>query len=255
MLRQSVLDAGGDVLSLDVHFDEASPHAHIRWVMNDAKGKPNVKGCLTAHGWAVDGEPDRRNNPMKKWTASNREKLEALAADMGADLDTERTSRPNMTVQEYKAAKQLEAARKAQDKARETIEKAEEEGENARRKHAQMVQGLNQDIAAKRSEKQQLEREIEERKANVERLEALEKSIKQRIAAILDDAEKRLASMMATVQDKAKSLKSKLGAVGAASNAIKASRSRVNTAQTRFQQQHMARAGSRQQSQSRQLQR
>lgn len=205
MLRQSVREAGGEVISFDVHMREGSPHAHVRWIMNDEKGKPNTKGCLKAHGWAVEKQ-DRKRNPLQKWTAANREKLEALASTMGAELDLNRISRPNLTVQQYKAQKELEAALEAQEKAGNTRSRAEQAEAKIKDDYIRVKNALEQDIAI--------------RKERVNKLKDEEESLKSRLKAMISAANEKFRKALAVLADKETPLVVKLSHLRDARNTI-----------------------------------
>lgn len=207
--RDEVRKAGGEVLSIDIHYDEASPHAHIRWVMNDDKGKPNVKGCLSAHGYAVE-KADRRNNPMKKWSAEVRDKLETLAESMGAELDKERTSRRNMSVRDYAATQAVQEALAIEKQARAIIKKNQNEARNA--------------ASQKQATIRQLDKEIQQREKRIQELREEENNIRERIAAMVAEAQQKLSEIFQVMTEKDKSLREKIEHIKQRRNAVKASR-------------------------------
>lgn len=207
--RDEVRKVGGEVISIDVHFDEASPHAHVRWVMNDDKGKPNVRGCLSAHGYAVE-KNDRKNNPMKKWSAEMRDTLEILAESMGADLDKERTSRRNISVRDYVATQAVQEALKIEEQARGIINKNKEQARDA--------------VHQKQATIRQLDKEIQQRKKRIEELQEEENNIRERIAAMVADAQQKLIEIFQVMGEKDKSLREKIDHIRQRRSAVKSSR-------------------------------
>lgn len=200
--RDEVRQAGGEVISIDVHMDEASPHAHVRWVMNDEKGKPNAKGCLRAHGYDV-AEASRANNPMKAWTAHVRDHMEALAEEMGAELDKNRISRRNLSVRDYKATKRVEEALQIEEEAQRTI------SETKRREQEKL-----QAIARKKREiATALDEEIKQRENRIAALEEQEKTLLERISALTEEASRKLDEVLSIMRDREMTLKEKLEAV------------------------------------------
>lgn len=207
--RDEVRKVGGEVISIDIHFDETTPHAHVRWVMNDAKGKPNVRGCLSAHGYAVE-KNDRRNNPMKLWSAEMRDQLEVLAESMGAELDKERTSRRNMSVRDYAATQAVKEALKIEKQARAIIEKNKEQAKDA--------------VSQKQATIKQLDKEIQQRQKRIEELKEEESNIREHIASMIADAQKKLSEIFQVMADKDKSLREKIDHIRQRRNAVKSSR-------------------------------
>lgn len=207
--RDEVRKVGGEVISIDIHFDETTPHAHVRWIMNDTKGKPNVRGCLSAHGYAVE-KNDRNNNPMKKWSAEMRDTLEILAESMGAELDKERTSRRNMSVRDYAATQAVKEALEIEGKARAIIKKNQNEARNA--------------AIQKQATIRQLDKEIQQREKRVKELQEEENYIRDRIASMIADAQQKLSEIFQVMADKDKSLREKIDHIRQRRNAVKASR-------------------------------
>lgn len=200
--REEVRKAGGEVISIDVHMDEASPHAHVRWVMNDEKGKPNVKGCLRAHGYDV-AEASRANNPMKAWTAHVRDQMEAMAEEMGAELDKHRISRRNLSVRDYKATKRVEEALQIEEAAQRTIR------ETKRREQEKL-----QAIARKKREiTTALDQEIKQRENRIKDLAEQEKTLIERISALTEEASRKLDEVVRIMRDREMTLREKLEAV------------------------------------------
>lgn len=200
--RDEVRRAGGEVVSIDVHMDEASPHAHIRWAMNDAKGKPNVKGCLRAHGYDV-AEASRTKNPMKAWTAHVRDHMEALAEEMGAELDKHRISRRNLSVRDYKATKRVEEALQIEEAAKRTIR----ETRQREQEKLQVIAKKKREIAAA------LDEEIKQRENRIKALEEQEKTLLERISALTDEAARKLDEVVSIMRDREMTLREKLEAV------------------------------------------
>lgn len=200
--REEVRKVGGEVVSIDVHMDEASPHAHIRWAMNDEKGKPNVRGCLRAHGYDV-AEASRANNPMKSWTADMRDRMEELAEEMGAELDKHRISRRNLSVRDYKATKRVEEALEIEEAAERTIR------ETRRREQAKL-----QAIASKKREiAAALDEEIRQRENRIEVLKEQEKTLLDRITALTEEAARKLDEVVQIMRDREMTIREKLEAV------------------------------------------
>lgn len=200
--RDEVRQAGGEVISVDVHMDEASPHAHVRWVMNDEKGRPNAKGCLRAHGYNI-GESSRTSNPMKAWTAHVRDHMEALAEEMGAELDKHRISRRNLSVRDYKATKRVEEALEIEEAAKRTI------SETKRREQEKL-----QVIARKKREiTTALDEEIKQRENRIKDLAEQEKTLLDRISALTEEASRKLDEVVSIMRDREMTLREKLEAV------------------------------------------
>lgn len=204
-----VRKVGGEVISIDIHFDEITPHAHVRWVMNDSKGKPNVRGCLSAHGYAVE-KNDRKNNPMKKWSAEMRDQLEILAESMGADLDKERTSRRNMSARDYAATQAVKEALEIEKQARAIIDKNKNEARDA--------------VSQKQETIKQLDQEIHQRQNRIKELEEEESNIRERIASMVADAQQKLSEIFHVMGEKDKSLREKIDHIRQRRNAVKSSR-------------------------------
>lgn len=110
---------GCKVISWDLHNDEATPHVHLRWSGIDAKGEPNVSGCLFEHGieppdmsklkYTKKGKPrfTRFNNPKITLLKEVRAELEEFGREWcdqrGYEFDDQnRTKRKHQTVNEYK---------------------------------------------------------------------------------------------------------------------------------------------------------
>lgn len=138
MTLQTLRQAGLSPISLDVHYDEATPHLHIRYVGIDSQGRVNLAGCLREHGvrtplertckaMGVEYDPDNAESvkqlqgarpdlftadgrlKVKSNTALNtltngviRERAERLAEDMGYDIDTVRSKRRHLSISAYK---------------------------------------------------------------------------------------------------------------------------------------------------------
>ena len=122
---QLVHAAGGVVISIDIHNDEATPHAHVRYIMLDAKGKVNVKGCLEEHG-IQRPEPDKpaskRNNPAQTFLHIAHATLEDAADEYlktleASPVDRQRQERGygHEDVGRYKARKRHEEEMKRAD--------------------------------------------------------------------------------------------------------------------------------------------
>lgn len=200
--REEVRKVGGEVISIDVHMDEASPHAHVRWAMNDMKGKPNVKGCLRTHGYDV-AEASRTKNPMKLWTADVRDRMEELAEKMGAELDKHRISRRNLSVRDFKATKRVEEALQIEEEAQRTIR------ETKRREQEKL-----QAIARKKREiTTALDQEIKQRENRIKDLAEQEKTLIERISALTEEASRKLDEVVRIMRDREMTLREKLEAV------------------------------------------
>lgn len=138
MTLQTLRQAGLSPISLDVHYDEATPHLHIRYVGIDSQGRVNLAGCLREHGvrtplertckaMGVEYDPDNAESvkqlqgarpdlftadgrlKVKSNTALNtltndviRARAERLAEDMGYDIDTVRSKRRHLSISAYK---------------------------------------------------------------------------------------------------------------------------------------------------------
>lgn len=233
--RDEVRKVGGEIVSIDVHMDEASPHAHIRWAMNDTKGKPNVKGCLRAHGYDV-AEASRSNNPMKIWTADVRDRMEALAEEMGAELDKHRISRRNLSVRDYKATKRVEEALEIEEAAERTI-----------RETRQREQEKLQAIACKKREiAAALDEEIRQRESRIAALKEQEKSLVDRIAALTEEAARKLDEVVQIMRDREMTIREKLEAVRQRRKATSGMRDSLRPHQASrgaaMHQQHMSRS-------------
>lgn len=130
--------AGVSPISLDGHFDEGTPHLHLRYVGIDSNGAVNLSGCLREHGvltplelackaMEIEYNPDDAASvrqlqaarpdlftssgklKVKSNTALNtltndimRSQAEKLAEDMGYQIDTVRTKRRHLDVSAYK---------------------------------------------------------------------------------------------------------------------------------------------------------
>ena len=90
---------GVKVISYDVHNDEATPHAHMRFVGIDSHGKNNLTGCLEEHGMkrplqiacehagvTTDREGNQLNyktmNPLKDLTAEDLQAVKKQAPEL-----------------------------------------------------------------------------------------------------------------------------------------------------------------------------
>lgn len=115
------------VLSYDIHMDEGSPHMHVRYLMLDDEGMPNVEGALKEMGvqpptpyeqWAAEEnkrrqaraevDPDyeyrparaastARNNRLVTFTREMREDFENQVEEAGISIDTNRTRKRHLT--------------------------------------------------------------------------------------------------------------------------------------------------------------
>lgn len=138
MTLQTLRQAGLSPISLDVHYDEATPHLHIRYVGIDSQGRVNLAGCLREHGahtplertckavgveydpdnvtsvkqlqearpdlFTVDGRLKVRSNTALNTLTNDmiRDGAERLAEDMGYDIDTVRSKRRHLSISAYK---------------------------------------------------------------------------------------------------------------------------------------------------------
>lgn len=138
MVLHTLRAAGLSPISLDIHFDEATPHLHVRYLGIDSKGMVNLSGCLREHGVKTPLEltceamgieydpadtasvqklqaarPDLFTSSGKLKVKSNtalntltndiiRSRAEKLAEDMGYQIDTVRTKRRHLDVSAYK---------------------------------------------------------------------------------------------------------------------------------------------------------
>lgn len=123
------------ILDAAIHNDEATPHAHVREVWTykdfDENGKEMLvigKGrALELAGIPLpfpDKEPSRTNNRAITYTRMMREKGEALAKEMGFDIDVTRSKRPHLEKDDYIAyAQEKEFKEFLADKQRRELEK------------------------------------------------------------------------------------------------------------------------------------
>lgn len=94
------------VLSYDVHMDEGSPHMHVRYLMLDAEGMPNVEGALKEMGveppvpyeqWAkeeiarrrarADKDPEYRYKPVKAASSARNNRLVTFTRELREDFE------------------------------------------------------------------------------------------------------------------------------------------------------------------------
>lgn len=128
-------ELGARIVAVDVHLDEATPHAHVLWALIDSVGEFNVDRTLREHGVepaeaTSGGKRDaRRATRLAAFTASVREAMEDAADEWLAEhgmeaLDRERDPRrKGETLPEYKGRKRRERAQ------REKIERMREDAE------------------------------------------------------------------------------------------------------------------------------
>lgn len=128
-------ELGARIVAVDVHLDEATPHAHVLWALIDSEGEFNVDRTLREHGVepaeaTSGGKRDaRRATRLVAFTASVREAMEDAADEWLAEhgmeaLDRERDPRrKGETLPEYKGRKRRERAQ------REKIERMREDAE------------------------------------------------------------------------------------------------------------------------------
>lgn len=131
------------LIGADVHMEEATPHAHLRWIGNGPDGLPNTEAALAANGFeppvpyaeyaaeylkkqqakhAATGAPiktiresaTRGNNRLMSFTAVQREQFESFAEARGVTLDTVRTRTPHLELDAFRAKKRREEAVKAE---------------------------------------------------------------------------------------------------------------------------------------------
>lgn len=156
---------GCDVISADIHMDEATPHVHIRFIGIDDKGHINMAGCLAKHGVkspleiaadkaGVEVSRKKGESPIANLTPDDIQKIKAIdpklfkpnktgtevldvkyntaintlsnavlradtervASDLGYDIDTVRTKREHLTVEQFKQQKKQEDLDAALDK-------------------------------------------------------------------------------------------------------------------------------------------
>ena len=137
-------ELGVTIVAVDVHLDEATPHAHILWAGVTKDGKFNLDKTLEEHG-VGKAAPERRviktkNGKSRKETAKEYERrctrkatftaLVRQAAEDASDdwlaahglplLDRERSDKQNESLSDYKARKEREEQR-AREIAREDI--------------------------------------------------------------------------------------------------------------------------------------
>ena len=135
------------VLSYDIHMDEGSPHMHVRYLMLDADGMPNVEGALKEMGvepptpyeqWAEEENKRRqvraemnpdyeyrparavstaRNNRLVTFTREMREDFENQVEAAGISIDTNRTRKRHLTQAQERTKRETEEALKQQDEA------------------------------------------------------------------------------------------------------------------------------------------
>ena len=108
---EKLRDCGCEVISWDIHVDETeetstgkpigTPHAHIRWIGVDSKGKPNLAGCLAEHGVNVaqvrwtEEEAERHNERARRKVRAGdlkgpqvNNRLTTLTTELRAMLET-----------------------------------------------------------------------------------------------------------------------------------------------------------------------
>lgn len=132
-------ELGVTIVAVDVHLDEATPHAHILWAGITKDGKFNLDKTLGEHG-VEKAAPERRviktkNGKTRKETAKEYERrctrkatftaLVRQAAEDASDdwleehglpkLDRERSDKQNESLSDYKARKEREEQRIRED--------------------------------------------------------------------------------------------------------------------------------------------
>lgn len=137
-------ELGVTIVAVDVHLDEATPHAHILWAGVTKEGKFNLDKTLDEHG-VERAAPERRviktkNGKSRKETVKEYERrctrqatftaaVRQAAEDASDDwleehglpkLDRERSDKQNESLSDYKARKEREEQR-AREIAREDI--------------------------------------------------------------------------------------------------------------------------------------
>lgn len=113
-----IRDAGGVVYAVDVHSDETTPHAHLRYLMVDSKGHVNVNGCMREHGIErprPEKKRDKHNNEGQTFLHRLHEALEDSADEYLASIEAEQVDRTRQergygheSVSRYKARKRYE---------------------------------------------------------------------------------------------------------------------------------------------------
>lgn len=175
------------VLSYDIHMDEGSPHMHVRYLMLDADGMPNVEGALKAMGvepptpyeqWAEEENKRRqaraemnpdyeyrpakaastaRNNRLVTFTREMREDFENQVEAAGISIDTNRTRKRHLTQAQERTKRETEAALKEQD---EILRKQQEEALQSIGNHFSRIRAQHE--AEIKAEADELRQEVDE---------------------------------------------------------------------------------------------
>lgn len=150
------------ILNLAAHFDEASPHAHLRrvWDYSDTDGLPRLgqNKALEAAGIELP-DPDKKigryNNRKITFDAMAREMWQQICKDHGFDIETE--VRPNMKHKNKgdfiadQIDQQIEVKRKELSETAERLSEAQAAMEGIEAQKA-AAEGLEQRIEALQSE-------------------------------------------------------------------------------------------------------
>lgn len=191
---------GVTVIAVDVHLDEATPHAHILWAGVASDGTFNLNKTLDEHG-VEKAKPERRkirskNGKMRTETAKEYERrctrqatftaAVRQAAEDAADewlkkngfplLDRERSDKPNESLNEYRSRKEREN-QFAREAAREDI-------------YDEVFQQTRDEL---RPHVREIKRRDKESRERTKALDARENALSEREA----EAQKRLEAAMA----------------------------------------------------------
>lgn len=113
---------GCKVISWDIHNDESdgTPHAHIRWIGIDSKGKPNLAACLREHGvekaqivWTEE-EAEQHNKRAKKKVKAGDSKGAQFNNELTAFTDEVRTMLEDLA-EPYAAAYAAKVSREREE--------------------------------------------------------------------------------------------------------------------------------------------
>lgn len=215
MVIDELEQAGLSIISADIHFDEATPHLHVRYLGIDSKGMVNLSGCLREHGvltpleltckeMGIEYDPSDAASvqqlqaarpdlftvagklKVKSNTALNtltndiiRAKAEKLAEDMGYQIDTVRSKRRHLNISDYK---------QTQDRQREE----------------QRLSNLAQEAQEARSRIQQVKEHEKALKAQEEVLEAKREALEKRSQELDSEVDQRAKALVEPLSDRLK---------------------------------------------------
>lgn len=197
---EKVEAVGGHISSIDFHFDEASPHIHIRYYVLDSKGQVSFENALKEHGYSPTApKPDKhhkgkRAKPLclNTWTRQTREEIESEISDEMVNvwhsqpLNTERKKSSHLPNGDYQEQR---------EKAQAELDEIQQRSNQA----SQQLRVITDDLDKRRKEKEALDRSYAVRLKELEVAEKRNAEL-EKCTASLSDLNSQITAKKAELQ-------------------------------------------------------